>query len=200
MNERRRRFLCCLGVTGIASVTGCLRSEQNQSSGGERHSRSATSTEPDSGGSGTATETDSGGSGTATETGSGGSGTATETGSGGSETATEAEFSVSVIGRQFRWEFAYPEFDVSEQEELVLPVDASVNLEVRSEDVLHGFGVESLDIRADAQTDTVTQTTVTPEETGEYEGFCYEYCGAGHSEMTAPVCVVSESEFENWIS
>lgn len=159
MHTRRRRFLYCLGASGVASIPGCLRLQEGESTTGGGRTQSAPS-----------------------------------------NTATEPAFGVSVVGRQFHWEFAYPEFDVRERQELVVPVETTVELTVRSEDVVHGFGVEELDIRVDALPDERSETTVTPETTGEYTAACFEYCGEGHSEMTAPVRVVSESEFETWRS
>ena len=34
---------------------------------------------------------------------------------------------------------------------------------------------------------------------GEYDIFCTEYCGAGHSVMLAKVVVESQSDFEKWL-
>jgi cytochrome c oxidase subunit 2 len=115
-------------------------------------------------------------------------------------TAPEPDFRVSVVGRKFSWEFGYPAFDVSERAELVLPVDTTAALEVKSDDVLHGFHVSELNVMVDALPDEQSKTTVTPEKTGQYTAYCTEYCGEGHSDMKAPVRVVSEPEFEEWRS
>jgi heme/copper-type cytochrome/quinol oxidase subunit 2 len=118
-----------------------------------------------------------------------------------SETATPStDFTVRVVGRQFSWSFAYPEFDLRERDELVLPVDSRVDLAVTSEDVLHGFSVDALDVAVDAIPDERTVATVAPVEIAEYTAVCTEFCGEGHADMTAPVRIVSESEFERWRS
>lgn len=116
-----------------------------------------------------------------------------------SETVSPA-FSVRVIGRQFAWAFAYPDFGATGKEELVLPVDQTVEIVTESEDVIHSFHIVELDAKVDAIPDERAKTVVTPETRGEYTAYCAELCGSGHSEMTAPVRVVSQDEFEQWHS
>lgn len=118
----------------------------------------------------------------------------------GETTPGPAAFSVSVVGRQFQWEFSYPTFDLNGRQELVLPVGTSVELAATSEDVVHGFAIDSLGVSLDAMPDDRSETVVTPESTGEFTAVCTEYCGEGHSDMTASVRVVSASEFERWRS
>ena len=36
-------------------------------------------------------------------------------------------------------------------------------------------------------------------ETGEYQLYCAEYCGVGHSQMLATVDVRTQSGFQNWL-
>ncbi|MGH9215062.1 MAG: cytochrome c oxidase subunit II, partial [Acidimicrobiales bacterium] len=41
---------------------------------------------------------------------------------------------------------------------------------------------------------------VTPTEQGQYVGRCAEYCGLSHWQMTYTVRVVSQEEYEDWVT
>lgn len=104
---------------------------------------------------------------------------------------------VEVIGQQFSWEFVYPNGH-SERDHLIVPEDTVVELHVTSDDVWHTFGAPELRVKADAIPGQVDETWFIAEETGEYEAWCYELCGVGHSRMTADVTVASQEEFDEW--
>jgi cytochrome c oxidase subunit 2 len=83
---------------------------------------------------------------------------------------------------------------------IVIPVDTQVYFEITATDVLHGFHVPELGLKQDAipdQTNTI-KTTVT--ETGEYQGYCTEYCGVGHSQMYFTVVVVPQDDYESYVA
>ena len=110
-----------------------------------------------------------------------------------------ADLQVTVVGSQFEWQFDYGDSGVSGCDELVLPVDTAISLSATATDVMHSFSVAPLGLKIDAIPGETSTVRVTPEETGQYTGFCTELCGSGHSEMMAPVRVVSEADFEGWI-
>lgn len=115
-----------------------------------------------------------------------------------SPSVSTATLSVTVVGRQFQWAFSYPELGVTDREELVAPVGHTLELAVTSEDVVHGFAIQPLDVTVDALPDEQTAATVELAEPGEYTAICTELCGEGHAEMTAPVRVVTQAEFDSW--
>jgi cytochrome c oxidase subunit 2 len=45
-----------------------------------------------------------------------------------------------------------------------------------------------------------TSVTFTPTKVGEYEIACAELCGLGHYRMRAFLSVMSEADFQNWLS
>lgn len=104
---------------------------------------------------------------------------------------------IDVIGQQFSWQFVYPNGH-SERDQLIVPADTVVELHVTSDDVWHTFGAPELRVKADAIPGQVDETWFIAEETGEYEAWCYELCGVGHSRMTADVTVVDQEEFDEW--
>ena len=108
----------------------------------------------------------------------------------------EEELEVQVVGRQFTWEFVYPNGHSSF--ELRVPADTRVRLVVTSEDVFHNFGIPALRAKTDAIPGQTTETWFIAERPGEYQAHCYELCGAGHSGMNAKVVVMEPSAYEEW--
>ena len=112
--------------------------------------------------------------------------------------AQENEMTVSVVGRQWSWTFAYPDHDVRTTQ-LVLPVDQPVVLQLESEDVLHSFWVPEFRVKQDLVPGVVKPLRITPTELGSYRLRCAEICGAGHAGMLADVEVVSQADFEQFL-
>jgi cytochrome c oxidase subunit 2 len=82
---------------------------------------------------------------------------------------------------------------------IVVPVDTEIYFRVSATDVIHAFHAPQLGLKQDAipgQTNTI-KTTIT--ETGEYQGYCAEYCGVGHSNMYFTVVVVSQDEYQSFL-
>ncbi|NHN41369.1 cytochrome c oxidase subunit II [Halorubellus sp. JP-L1] len=109
----------------------------------------------------------------------------------------EEPMTVEVIGHQFYWEFVYPNGHTT-QDQLVIPEDRRIRLEVTSADVFHNFGIPELRAKADAIPGQQTSTWFLAEDTGTYQANCYELCGQGHSHMSGTVRVLTQSEFETW--
>jgi len=111
---------------------------------------------------------------------------------------------VDVTGQQWAWTFSYPQYDVKTTQ-LDLPLNRPVQFRVTSKDVLHGFAIQELGVRADANPgQVVTTPAVTPNRTGTYRTGtytvrCIELCGLYHALMSSTVHVVPESDFTAWI-
>ena len=105
---------------------------------------------------------------------------------------------VEVTGRQFSWEFYYPEYDLKTTE-LNLPLGRQVLLRLTSADVNHAFWVPEMRMKKDAIGGKITETRITPTELGTYPIVCAELCGAGHAVMRSQVVVQSSSEFQTWV-
>jgi cytochrome c oxidase subunit II len=115
------------------------------------------------------------------------------------EKAAPDELVVEVKAFQFAWQFYYPEFDVTSGE-LHAPVDRQLHLKLRSNDVVHSFWVPAMRIKKDAMPDRVTETYITPTETGSYPIVCTELCGAGHAVMRSQMVVQPDADFRGWIT
>ncbi len=105
---------------------------------------------------------------------------------------------VRAIGHQWWFEFDYPELGVVTANELHLPVDRSVELQLESDDVLHSFWVPRLRGKLDMVPGRVNRFTIRPEVTGTFQGQCAEFCGTAHALMKFTVVVETQAEFDAW--
>ncbi len=113
---------------------------------------------------------------------------------------------VNITAQQFKWTFDYPEAEVTSNE-LHVPVDTQLSLNLTALDVLHSFWVPEWRIKRDLvpiadgnPTDVDNVVRVTPNRLGEYTLVCTELCGLGHSTMQAKVVVHSQEDFDAWVS
>jgi len=106
---------------------------------------------------------------------------------------------VDVIAEKYSWTFEYPEQNVTSRGTLVLPADREVRLNVTSTDWLHSFHVPAMGLKQDAFPQQSNYLTTEPTRTGEYQLYCAEYCGAGHSGMLGTVEALNESAFQDWV-
>ncbi len=105
---------------------------------------------------------------------------------------------VKVTGQKWFWTFDYAE-GASSTNELVVPVATPVKLLMSSQDVIHSFFVPNFRIKMDVLPNRYSVTWFEATREGEYDLFCTEFCGKGHSEMIGKVRVVSDSAFNAWI-
>jgi cytochrome c oxidase subunit II len=107
---------------------------------------------------------------------------------------------VDVLAQQFAWQFTYPELGDVRATDLYLPVDRSTRLVLSARDVLHSFWVPEFGQKQDAVPGIVTTILITPTRTGDYRLMCTELCGAGHALMRTRAIVLSQPEFDRWVS
>jgi cytochrome c oxidase subunit 2 len=105
---------------------------------------------------------------------------------------------VQVVGRQYVWEFIYPEDGISSNT-LHLPVDRPVVFQIESKDVIHSFWVPEFRIKRDATPGQIDELFITPIQIGRFPIRCAELCGAGHAAMVSEVVVESEEDFRAWL-
>jgi cytochrome c oxidase subunit II len=105
---------------------------------------------------------------------------------------------VKVIGRMWQWSFEYPGSKVAN--ELVLPLNSPVKLNLHSEDVIHGFFIPAFRVKEDVVPGKNNYLWFIPQQLGEYEIFCTAYCGVRHSYMGTKVRVVTPKNYLDWVS
>jgi cytochrome c oxidase subunit 2 len=140
----------------------------------------------------------------------------------------KADLTVKATGKQWFWSYSYPddgkfEFDslmlsdkerkaktakdpkadvprlLSVDNELVVPVNKVVRVQVTGADVIHAFAVPSFGVKIDAIPGRLNETWFKAEREGMYYGQCSELCGKDHAFMPIAVRVVSEQAFTAWL-
>jgi cytochrome c oxidase subunit 2 len=108
---------------------------------------------------------------------------------------------VRVTGRQYYWQFEYPNGVVT-IDELRAPKGGTVELDVTAPayDVIHSWWIPALAGKIDAIPGRVNHTWFRAERVGVFTGQCAELCGLDHARMLARVDVLPQAEFDAWLS
>lgn len=115
---------------------------------------------------------------------------------------------VEVTARQFEWRLRYPgpdgkigtKDDVHHVNDLHVPVDTDVLVDLKSMDVLHSFFLPHLRIKQDAVPGSKIPVWFRARETGTYDLVCAELCGWGHYKMKGRLTVESREDYEAWLA
>src|SRR6185437_16071628 len=81
---------------------------------------------------------------------------------------------------------------------LVVPVDATVRVQVTGADVIHSFAVPSFGVKIDAVPGRLNETWFNVRKTGIYYGQCSQLCGKDHAFMPIAVRVVTKEQYDTW--
>jgi cytochrome c oxidase subunit 2 len=82
---------------------------------------------------------------------------------------------------------------------LVVPVNATVRVEVTGADVIHAFAVPAFGIIIDAVPGRLNETWFNARKVGVYYGECRELCGKDHAFMPIAVRVVEQPVYDAWL-
>ena len=105
---------------------------------------------------------------------------------------------IHVVGKQWMWQFVYPNGTAAESE-LRVPVGQPVEVLLTSRDVIHSFYVPAFRLKQDAVPGRITQLWFTADAPGSYDILCAEYCGAGHSKMRGRVIAMPPADYARWV-
>lgn len=112
----------------------------------------------------------------------------------------ENALTLEVVGRQWWWEFRYPELGIVTANEAHVPVGRTIDVRLRSADVIHSFWVPRLGGKRDLTPGRENQIWFTPDSVGVFWGQCAEYCGTAHALMGLRIIVDDAAGFEAWAS
>ncbi len=109
--------------------------------------------------------------------------------------------SIEVQGRQFYWQYVYPNGAITVNE-LRLPLNRVANLRITApeHDVIHSFWVPSLNGKRDAIPGHPNTLKLKPDAVGTYPVRCAELCGLQHAKMDGSVVVLPADEFDRWVA
>lgn len=114
---------------------------------------------------------------------------------------------IKVIGRQYIWQFVYPGASEADglgapysYEEMVVPTNTTVTLDIVSSDVVHSWWIPKLGGKFQAVPGYHNYTWFKIPHPGVYTGQCALLCGRGHARMIATVKAVPPAQFEAWLA
>lgn len=114
---------------------------------------------------------------------------------------------ITVIGRQYIWQFVYPGANEPDglgapysYEEMVVPTETTVTLDIVSSDVVHSWWVPQLGGKFQAVPGYHNYTWFKIPKPGVFRGQCAVLCGRGHARMIATVRAVPPAQFEAWLA
>lgn len=114
---------------------------------------------------------------------------------------------VTAVGKQWWWQFNYPEEDIVTANELVIPAGEPVRVNLTACDdsipgecnVIHSFWVPELAGKMDVVPGRDNATTIEADAPGTYLGQCAEYCGISHANMRFRVIALEPDDYDGWI-
>lgn len=136
----------------------------------------------------------------------------------------EADVRIKATGNQWYWSYEYQdhefEFDsimltkdelaeygykddeylMATDTAVVIPVNATIVMQVTAADVIHAWKIPSFGVHQDGVPGRLAEIWFTPEREGIYFGQCSELCGKDHSYMPITVKVVSQEVYDNWLT
>jgi cytochrome c oxidase subunit 2 len=107
---------------------------------------------------------------------------------------------VEAIGYQFGYQFRYPRLAQPVSGEMHLPLNTPTTIHVTSRDVIHGFWVPEMRIKADMVPGLINTLRVTPTVPGTYRIICTEFCGVAHGAMKTTLVVQTQQDFGKWFA
>jgi cytochrome c oxidase subunit II len=131
------------------------------------------------------------------------------------------DLTVKAVGTaQWTWTYSYPDnggfsFDsnmlqdnerkpgqprlLAVDNELVVPVNKVVRVQVTGEGIIHSFAVPAFGIKIDAIPGRLNETWFKATHEGMFYGQCSELCGKNHAYMPIAVRVVNDRDFATWL-
>jgi len=136
----------------------------------------------------------------------------------------EADVTIKVTGYQWYWGYEYVDHDFGfdsvmlQKDELadygyapdeyllatdtavVVPVGATVVMQLTGADVIHSWTIPAFGVKQDAVPGRLAELWFAAEKEGVYFGQCSELCGQAHAYMPITVKVVSQVQYNAWLS
>lgn len=115
---------------------------------------------------------------------------------------------VEIMPQQFAWNFRYAGPDgkfatdddvVAPLNQLHVPINTPVIVQMAPYDVVHAFYVPNLRIKQDATPGIVTTFWFKTKKEGKYDIACSALCGIGHTNMRGFLTIESKEKFDQWI-
>jgi cytochrome c oxidase subunit 2 len=83
---------------------------------------------------------------------------------------------------------------------VVVPVNTTTRVLVTAADVMHAFAMPAFGVKVDAVPGRINETWFKATKEGLYYGQCSELCGKDHAFMPIAIRVVSEPQYNTWLT
>lgn len=113
--------------------------------------------------------------------------------------AKQVDLIVKVTGRQWVWQYRYPDGDFVVNETLVVPAGKTVRLDLTTVDVIHAWWIPAFGGMIYVNPGELSYVWFNAQP-GEYFGQCNVFCGLAHAQMLAKVKVVPQDEYDQWVA
>ncbi len=113
---------------------------------------------------------------------------------------TVPRMQITARAHQWWWEFRYSDIDVETANELHIPVNTRVDVDLVSDDVIHSFWIPNLAGKLDVVPTVTNKTWFMASEPGVYEGRCAEFCGLAHTDMRFVVIAHEWDDYDGWVA
>ncbi len=84
--------------------------------------------------------------------------------------------------------------------EVVVPVNTTTRVLVTASDVIHAFAMPAFGVKTDAVPGRINEIWFKAEKEGLYYGQCSELCGKDHAYMPIAIRVVTEDQYNSWLT
>lgn len=112
-----------------------------------------------------------------------------------------APVQVDVLGRQFWWNFTYPELGkFANGNEMVIPQGRPIRTNVTAGDVMHQFWAPNIGGQRAAIPGVQKEYTLDIDRPGIYQGNCSQLCGPSHANMRFKVAVLPENDWNTFVA
>ena len=135
----------------------------------------------------------------------------------------EADLTIKVTGYQWYWGYEYvdegfefesvmlqkdeladygyaaDEYLLATDTSVVVPVGATVVMQVTGADVIHSWTIPAFGVKQDGVPGRIAELWFAAEREGVYFGQCSELCGKDHAYMPITVKVVSQEAYDAWL-
>ena len=135
----------------------------------------------------------------------------------------DADITIKVTGYQWYWGYEYvdhgfgfesvllqkdeladfgyapDEYLLATDNAVVVPVGATIVMQLTGADVIHSWTIPAFGVKQDAVPGRLAELWFAAEREGIYFGQCSELCGQAHAYMPITVKVVSQAQYDAWL-
>ena len=135
----------------------------------------------------------------------------------------DADITIKVTGYQWNWGYEYvdhgfgfesvllqkdeladfgyapDEYLLATDNAVVVPVGATIVMQLTGADVIHSWTIPAFGVKQDAVPGRLAELWFAAEKEGIYFGQCSELCGQAHAYMPITVKVVSQAQYDTWL-